>query len=66
MSRKAEIERETKETRIKVVVDLDGRGDADIDTGIGFLDHLLSALVKHARLDVARLSEPEYAHQSRW
>ncbi|MBW2261365.1 MAG: imidazoleglycerol-phosphate dehydratase HisB [Deltaproteobacteria bacterium] len=53
MSRKAEIVRETRETRINVVVDLDGRGDADIDTGIGFLDHLLSALVKHARLDVA-------------
>ncbi len=52
MSRKAEIKRETKETRIRVAVDLDGRGDADIDTGIGFLDHLLGALAKHGRFDV--------------
>ncbi len=55
MSRKAEIKRETKETQIRVAVDLDGRGDADIDTGIGFLDHMLGALAKHGRIDV-RLS----------
>lgn len=52
MTRKAKIERETSETSIRVVVDLDGSGDADIDTGIGFLDHLLGALSKHGRIDV--------------
>jgi imidazoleglycerol-phosphate dehydratase len=52
MSRKKRIERETSETRIEVAVDLDGSGNADIDTGIGFLDHLLGALSKHGRIDV--------------
>ena len=53
MTRKAEIERVTRETSIEVVVDLDGRGEADIETGIGFLDHLLGTLSKHGRIDVS-------------
>jgi len=51
--RKAEIERKTKETDISVSLNLDGQGQADIETGIGFLDHLLTALAAHARLDVS-------------
>lgn len=50
--RRARVTRETAETRIAVALDLDGRGEAEIATGIGFLDHLLHALAKHARLDL--------------
>jgi imidazoleglycerol-phosphate dehydratase len=51
-ARKAIIQRKTLETEIHVELSLDGEGRAEITTGVGFLDHLLSALVKHARLDV--------------
>jgi imidazoleglycerol-phosphate dehydratase len=50
--RRATIERKTGETEISLVLDLDGVGRASIATGIGFLDHLLSALAKHARFDL--------------
>ena len=50
--RKSEIERKTKETDIYVCLDLDGTGRADIDTGIGFFDHMLTALAVHGRLDL--------------
>jgi imidazoleglycerol-phosphate dehydratase len=50
--RSAEVDRRTLETDIHVELVLDGDGKAEIATGIGFLDHLLSALVKHARFDV--------------
>jgi len=50
--RKTEWSRKTGETDITLVLDLDGRGQAAISTGIGFLDHLLGALAKHARLDL--------------
>ncbi len=51
-ARKAEISRKTKETEIKVSLDLDGTGLAEVATGIGFLDHMLSTLAKHARFDL--------------
>jgi imidazoleglycerol-phosphate dehydratase len=50
--RRAEHARETKETKIRVALELDGTGEANIATGVGFLDHLLTTLVKHARFDV--------------
>ena len=50
--RTAMIERKTRETEIMVSLDLDGSGDYDIDTGIGFLDHMLEALARHAMLDM--------------
>ena len=53
--RSAEISRQTAETEIKVSVDLDGTGRYDMQTGIGFFDHMLASLVKHARFDL-RLS----------
>ncbi|MEM7623031.1 MAG: imidazoleglycerol-phosphate dehydratase HisB [Planctomycetota bacterium] len=50
--RRAQFERTTKETSISGGIDLDGTGTAEITTGIGFLDHMLSALAKHARIDI--------------
>lgn len=47
MNRTAEITRKTKETDISVKLDLDGGAHADISTGIGFLDHMLTALAVH-------------------
>ncbi len=52
MSRKGEIVRDTKETKIRVAVDLDGTGVCRIDTGIGFFDHMLEALGRHAGFDL--------------
>ena len=50
--RKGVIERKTKETSIKVAVDLDGRGESRISTGIGFLDHMLEQLSRHSLIDI--------------
>ncbi|XP_062516356.1 uncharacterized protein LOC134191755 [Corticium candelabrum] len=50
--REATVSRKTKETDISVTVCLDGQGDNDISSGIGFLDHMLCALSKHSRFDV--------------
>lgn len=44
--------RTTKETDVQLTLNLDGTGQSDIATGIGFLDHLLDALVRHSRLDL--------------
>jgi len=50
--RRAEIIRETKETRIRVSLDLDGLGSAEIRTGVGFLDHMLNHVARHGRIDL--------------
>ena len=50
--RTSEISRVTAETDIRLSLDLDGRGASDIDTGVGFLDHMLTLLAKHARFDL--------------
>ena len=52
MSRKANINRETKETNISVRLNLDGTGKYNIDTGIGFLNHMLEQLAKHSLIDI--------------
>ncbi len=51
-SRVAEIERKTKETNIKIYLNIDGRGESDINTGIAFFDHMLDQLAKHGQLDL--------------
>jgi imidazoleglycerol-phosphate dehydratase len=50
--RRAVVERRTKETNIRLALDLDGAGESEIATGIGFFDHMLTALAKHARFDL--------------
>lgn len=50
--RKAQIKRTTRETDIEVKVCLDGQGKADIDTGIGFFDHMLTALSVHSGISM--------------
>ncbi len=50
--RSARIERTTSEVRVNVEITLEGTGAAEVSTGIGFLDHLLTALAKHARFDL--------------
>ena len=52
MNRKAKLERITKETNIKVSVNLDGLNKYSINTGIGFLDHMLEQLSKHSMIDI--------------
>ncbi len=52
MSRSAKLTRATAETDIRLALDLDGSGKADIATGIGFLDHMLTALARHALFDL--------------
>lgn len=51
MARTAEVERQTEETKVKVALNLDGTGQVQVDTGIGFFDHMLNTLLKHAWFD---------------
>jgi imidazoleglycerol-phosphate dehydratase len=50
--RTGEIARKTKETEVSVKVNLDGKGQSEIATGIGFLDHMLDLLARHSRIDM--------------
>src|SRR3974390_1454338 len=50
--RKSAVARKTKETDVEVAVDLDGSGASSIETGIGFLDHMLDLLARHSRVDI--------------
>ncbi|MDY6304253.1 MAG: imidazoleglycerol-phosphate dehydratase HisB [Succiniclasticum sp.] len=50
--RKATVERKTLETQVALILSLDGTGQADVRTGIGFLDHMLTLLAKHGFLDL--------------
>ncbi len=52
MNRRAESSRDTSETKIRVSLDLDGSGRASVASGLGFLDHMLTAWAKHARFDL--------------
>ena len=52
MSRKAEVVRNTKETQIRITVDLDGTGLSQVATGIGFFDHMLDSFARHGGIDL--------------
>ena len=56
-NRKAQCKRSTKETKIEVVLNIDGRGEASAFTGIPFFDHMLEQLGKHARFDLSIKAE---------
>ncbi|HTL29000.1 MAG TPA: imidazoleglycerol-phosphate dehydratase HisB [Tepidisphaeraceae bacterium] len=51
-NRTAEISRQTKETQIRVALNLDGTGKASVKTGVGFFDHMLDLLARHSLIDV--------------
>ncbi|WP_116131038.1 imidazoleglycerol-phosphate dehydratase HisB [Tropicimonas sp. IMCC34043] len=55
--RKAQIERSTTETRIAVEIDLDGSGNYDCHTGVGFFDHMLEQLARHSLIDMTVRAE---------
>ena len=57
MSRKAKITRKTKETSISVDLNIDGKGKYKIDTGIGFLNHMLEQLSKHSLMDLKLIAK---------
>ncbi|MHC5062013.1 MAG: imidazoleglycerol-phosphate dehydratase HisB [Planctomycetota bacterium] len=51
--RTAKVERKTKETNIEIEINLDGLGKYEIDSGVGFLDHMLTHLSKHSKIDLS-------------
>ncbi|MBQ3341412.1 MAG: imidazoleglycerol-phosphate dehydratase HisB [Kiritimatiellae bacterium] len=55
--RKAKVVRNTKETQIELELDLDGSGEGEVSTGIGFFDHMLELLKKHALVDLSVKAE---------
>ena len=57
MSRTARVERVTKETKVLVEIDLDGTGQGDLGTGVGFYDHMLNQLAKHGGFDLTVRTE---------
>ena len=57
MSRTATLDRQTKESKVHVEVDLDGSGRADVSTGVGFYDHMLTSFARHALVDLTVSTE---------
>jgi imidazoleglycerol-phosphate dehydratase len=57
MSRTARLERQTKESKVLVELDLDGSGRADVSTGVGFYDHMLTSFSRHALVDLTVQTE---------
>ena len=57
MNRRATVSRTTRETNVEVTIDLDGTGAADIATGVGIYDHLLSSLAHHGMIDLTIRTE---------
>ncbi len=57
MDRTAEISRQTKETKVKLSVNLDGTGKTTAETGVGFFDHMLDLLGRHSLIDLTAYAE---------
>ena len=60
--RKVKVERETKEVNITLELDVDGKGNSEVETGIKFLDHLLVTLAKHALFDLKVKATGDLSH----
>jgi imidazoleglycerol-phosphate dehydratase len=60
--RESKIERKTKETEVKIVLNLDGNGEFDISTGLDFFDHMLSNLAKHGSFDLKISAKGDNEH----
>ena len=61
-ARTSEKKRETKETSISLTINIDGKGEAKIDSGIGFFDHMLEGFAKHGFFDLTLSCEIGRAH----
>jgi len=59
-ARSAEVVRNTKETKIRAAVNLDGTGQGDLRTGMAFLDHMLDQVVRHGLIDIALVCEGDH------
>src|SRR6185436_11536645 len=55
--RSAHVQRETRESKVEIALNLDGSGQGNIATGIGFLDHMLDSFARHARFDLTLRAE---------
>ncbi|MBT0160095.1 imidazoleglycerol-phosphate dehydratase HisB [Candidatus Bathyarchaeota archaeon A05DMB-2] len=62
--RKDEVYRKTKETEVSVKVNLDGEGKADIDTGVPFLDHMITSLATHSMIDITAKVKGDLRHHA--
>src|SRR3989304_1520399 len=62
--RKDEVYRKTKETEVSVKVNLDGEGKADADTGVPFLDHMVTSLATHSMIDITAKVKGDLKHHS--
>jgi len=62
--RSAEVTRKTKETEVKAKVNLDGEGKAAIDSGVPFLDHMLTSLATHSLIDIEASVKGDLVHHS--
>ncbi|MEJ5327146.1 MAG: imidazoleglycerol-phosphate dehydratase HisB [Candidatus Bathyarchaeia archaeon] len=62
--RREEVYRKTKETEVQVSVNLDGEGKAAVDTGVAFLDHLLTSLATHSLIDITAKVKGDLRHHS--
>jgi imidazoleglycerol-phosphate dehydratase len=57
MTRTATLDRQTKESKVHVTLDLDGSGRADVSTGVGFYDHMLTSFARHSLVDLTVVTE---------
>src|SRR5262245_38109448 len=68
LGRTARVQRETGETRIELSLDLDGTGRAELQTGVGFFDHMLTLLARHSLIDLTVRAQGDlhvHAHHTR-